>query len=100
MAATRASIMSDRAAMSGPAPPRDAAVLARTRSARVILVLVVVAVAGDYSAVAVRHVLAPADVGNLNQRIELTIFLQLAQGRLDDAVVGPCSGGLLVLLCG
>jgi hypothetical protein len=50
------------------------------------------------AAVAVRGVLAEADIGHHYQRIELSILLEGAQCRLHDAVFGPRARGLLVLL--
>jgi hypothetical protein len=48
------------------------------------------------AAVAVRGVLAEADVGNDQQLFSCGRLLERAQPALDDAVLIPCSCGLLV----
>ena len=90
--ATRPSIMSLGQTTSAPASTCDTAVRASSSSVCVVVDLAV----DDHAAVAVRRVLAEADVGEQHELGEARA--QRAQRALDDAVVVPGAGALLVLL--
>ncbi len=101
MAATRPSIMSLGATMSAPAAASEACGLREERECGVVLDGVVVAgLASDDAAVAVRGVLAEADVGDEHERFCGGGLLEGAQAALHDAVVDPGAGAVLVFFGG